>query len=163
MQSERGYTLFEMIIVVALIGIISAIAIPVFMSSNAMNTLWTNSEKIGALIRQTRLKAITQNTTYVVRFSCPSAGRMRGMIVDADIANANRCNMNKAGDSTVLEMPYTVTYNPGAVTQLQVTGRGIFTAVGGAIPTTISVTYGAASRFLTVSATGQITFADTAP
>ena len=163
MRSDRGYTLFEVIIVVALIGVISGIALPVFFSSNAMNSLWTNSERVGALIRSTRLKAIQQNTTYQLRFACPAAGQMRALVVDADIAAVNRCSMNKSRDSEIVVMNNGVTFNPGAVTSVSVTGRGVFSAVGGAIPMTISVNYGAAARYLTVSTTGQITFSETAP
>ena len=61
-------------------------------------------------------------------------------------------------------MPTGVTYATDLATGLQVTGRGSFTAIGGgAIPLTIDVTYGAQDRYLTVSATGQITFSDAPP
>jgi prepilin-type N-terminal cleavage/methylation domain-containing protein len=166
MRTERGYTLFEVMIVVALIATVSGIAIPVFLSSNALNDLWTGSERIGALIRQTRLKAISQNTTYEVRFDCPSAGKMRGLVMTGDPLvdnDANRCNVNSVGDSEIVDMPSGVAFDPAAATGLQVTGRGVFTAVGDAIPLTISVTYGASARYLTVSATGQISFSSTAP
>jgi prepilin-type N-terminal cleavage/methylation domain-containing protein len=163
MRSDRGYTLIEMLIALGLIAVVSGIAIPVFMSSNAMNALWTNSERIGAIIRQTRLKAITQNATYELRFDCPSENQLRALIVDADIGEASRCEMDKTGDSEIIEMNPGVAFDPGDVTALSVTGRGVFTSVGGAIPMTISVTYGEAARYLTVSATGQITFSETAP
>lgn len=166
MRSERGYTLFEIIIVVALIGVVSGIALPVFLSSNAMNDLWTSSERLGALIRQTRLKAITQNTTYQVRFDCPAAGQARGLVMTGDPAiddDAGRCSTNQTGDSDIVEMETGVAYDTGTATGLQVTGRGVFSAIGDAIPLTISVTYGTSARYLTVSATGQITFSQTAP
>jgi len=166
MRTDRGYTLFEVLIVVALIATVSGIAIPVFLSSNALNDLWTGSERIGALVRQTRLKAISQNVGYEVRFNCPSAGRLRGLILTGNPAvddDANRCNVNSAGDSEIVQMPAGVAFTPAAATGLQVTGRGVFTAVGDAIPLTISVTYGASARYVTVSATGQISFSSTAP
>ena len=163
MRSERGYTMVELTIVLLLIGIISGIALPVFLSSNQMNALWTNSERIGGIIRQTRLKAITTNTTYELRFDCPGPGEIRALIVDADIGDANRCTMDKAQDSSIVDMTYGVTFSPGAATGFQITGRGVFTALGDAIPLLITVNYGANARYLTVSATGQITFSDTEP
>jgi len=166
MRSERGYTLFELLIAVGLIGVLSAVALPVFLSSNALNDLWTSSEHIGALIRQTRLKAITQNKSYIVRFDCPAENQLRALVVtgDVDIDTADdRCTLEQDGDSAIMEMETGVIYTPGDATELQVTGRGAFTATGDAIPLTISVTYGDAARYLTVSATGQITFSDTAP
>ena len=166
MRSERGFTLFELMVVMALIGVISAIALPVFLSSNQLNDLWTSSERLGALIRQTRLKAITQNTTYEVRFSCPGLNQARGLVMtgDPDVDNAeNRCDISLTGDSAIMELETGVAFDTGDATGLSVTGRGVFTAVGTAIPLTIQVTYGSAERYLTVSATGQITFTDTAP
>jgi prepilin-type N-terminal cleavage/methylation domain-containing protein len=166
MRSERGYTLFEVLIAVALIGVLSAVALPVFLSSNALNDLWTSSERVGALIRQTRLKAITQNATYQVRFDCPAVGQLRALVMTGDPAvddDPGRCNVTNTGDSGTIELESGVDYTAGAATALQVTGRGIFTVVGDAIPLTISVTYGDAARYLTVSTTGQITFSDTEP
>ena len=167
MRSERGYTLFEILIVVGLIGVISGIALPVFMSSNEMNSLWTSSERLGALMRQTRLKAITRNTTYQIRFNCPGTGQARGLIMTGNPAvddDPNRCNTNSNGDSGIVQMNSGVLFDAGATTALQVTGRGSFTVIGGGnIPLTIDVTYGAQDRYLTVSATGQITFSDAAP
>ena len=81
MRSERGYTLFEVLVVVGMIGILTAVSIPVFISSNTLNSMWTTSEKVGALVRQTRLKAISQNATYEVRFSCPAAGQLRALVI----------------------------------------------------------------------------------
>ena len=152
-----------MLVVVGLIGVGAAMAVPVFLESNARNRLWTASELIGATIRQTRLKAISHNTTYRVTFDCPSSNSLRALIVtgDATIDNAaDRCNDTYEGDSGVIEMPLSVTYDSDSATALQVTGRGIFTAVGDTIPLTINVYYGSTLRTLTVSATGQITFSN---
>lgn len=161
MRSERGFTLLETIVVVGLIGVTAAIAVPVFIESNSRNRLWTGSEQIGSTIRQTRLLAISQNTSYRVAFDCPSAGNLRRLIITGDPLvddDADRCGQTIEGDSGTIEMPPSVTYDPEAATALQVSGRGIFTALGESIPLTISVQYGTATRTLTVSATGQVTF-----
>lgn len=162
-RSEHGFTLLELMIVMGIMGVAAAISVPVFIESSARNRLWTASEQIGSAIRQTRLKAISQNTPYQVRFSCPSAGRLRSLVVTGDPLvddDVNRCSQTLVGDSGIVEMPTSVTYTPALATALQVTGRGIFTAIGESIPLTISVNYGASTRTLTVSATGQITFSD---
>jgi prepilin-type N-terminal cleavage/methylation domain-containing protein len=166
MRSEHGYTLFEVMVVLGLIGVVTGIAIPVFISSNAQTNLWTSAERVGALIRQTRFKAISQNRTYEVRFNCPAAGQLRGLILtgDATVDNAGtRCTTTTTGDSEIVQMATGVGYSPALGTGLQVTGRGVFTTVGGAIPLIIGVTHGSSARYLTVSATGQITFSDTDP
>ena len=166
MRSQRGYSLIEVLIALGFIGVVGAIAVPVFLSSNTMSALWTSAERMGALIRQTRLKAISQNNAYIVRFDCPNEGDLRALVVTGDPtidAAANRCSLAQEGDSEIIELSTGVTFDPGTATELQVTGRGVFNAVGGAIPLTIQVSYGAANRYLTVSATGQITFSDTEP
>jgi len=163
MRSERGYTLFEVLIVVALIGIVSAISVPVFMESNRRGALWSGAEQIGATVRSARLKAISQNTTYRVVFNCPSANELRSLVLTGDAAiddDAGRCGETYEGDSGIIELPSGVAYDVEDTTELMVTGRGIFSAIGGAIPAIITVTHGAATRILTVSGTGQITFTD---
>src|SRR5215204_7303644 len=77
MQSTRGFTLIELLIVVGMIGVLSAIALPGLTESSRRNTVWTSSELIGSQIRQARLKAISRNMSFRVRFDCPSVGQFR--------------------------------------------------------------------------------------
>lgn len=166
MRSERGYTMFEILIVVALIGIVTAISVPVFMESNRRSDLWSGAEQIGATVRSARLKAISQNTGYRVVFNCPGANELRSLVItgDAGVDDVDelpaRCGDTYDGDSGIIQLPVGVAYDVDDTTALEVTGRGIFSALGGAIPTIITVTSGSAIRRLTVSGTGQITFND---
>jgi len=153
----------ELLITLGLIGVVSAISVPVFIESNARSSLWSGSEQIGASIRSARLKAISQNTAHRVTFNCPAANELRILVMTGDPAvddDAGRCSQTVDGDSGTIQLPGGVAYDVDDATSLQVTGRGIFTANGGAIPLTITVTHGAATRTLTVSGTGQITFTD---
>jgi len=166
MRSEHGYTLIELLVVVGFIGVASAMTIPLFLSSDALNDLWTSSERMGALIRQTRFKAISQNTTYQIRFDCPAAGDVRALVMTGDPAvddAGGRCSANQTGDSDIVEMEQGIDFDQGTATALQVTGRGVFTALGSAIPLTIGITHGSTARYLIVSATGQISFSNTPP
>ncbi|HWI17419.1 MAG TPA: GspH/FimT family pseudopilin [Vicinamibacterales bacterium] len=160
MRSNRGFTLFELLVVMALITILSAISIPVMMESVGRNAAWTASEQIGSQIRQARLKAISRNRNFRVRFDCPAVGQFRVLVVTGDptVDNAaDRCSNTVQFDSGIYQMPERVTYtDPPPL--LEVTSRGLFTSDLG-IPTTIGVTYnGVSTRNLTVSLTGQITF-----
>ena len=158
MQSNRGFTLLEILIVVAVIGTVAAIALPVLSEATNRNMVWTASEQIGSQIRQARLKAVTRNLTFQVRFDCPLANQYRVLVVDANINDADRCSQTRNFDSGVFTMPTNVTYSNTAT--LQVNGRGQYSIVGiGALPRTITVTHGVGhARNLTVNIAGQITF-----
>jgi prepilin-type N-terminal cleavage/methylation domain-containing protein len=160
MRSDHGFTMIEILVVMALIGILSAIAIPTLMTGTARNSVWTASEQIGSQIRQARLKAISRNRSFRVRFDCPAVGQYRVLVVTGDATidgAADRCDDTQEFDSGVYAMPSNVTYtDPPPL--LEVNPRGIFTSTGG-IPTTITVTHGdGSSRSLNMSATGQIAF-----
>jgi prepilin-type N-terminal cleavage/methylation domain-containing protein len=161
MRSNAGYTLIEVVVVVGLIGVVTATAVPVFLESGARNRLWTGSEQIGAAVRQARLKAISTNTNYRVVFDCPSSNELRTLVMTGDttIDDAeDRCSQTREGDTGTIELPTGVAFDHGAATSLEVNSRGIFAAHGAAIPLTITVTHGSTSRTVDVSATGQISF-----
>lgn len=162
MGSTRGFTMFELLIVMGLIVVVSAIAIPTLSGSTARNNVWTASEMIGSQIRQARLKAISRNLSFRVRFDCPAVGQFRVLQVTGVALTdnaADRCSTNQTYDSGVYAMPALVTYG-STPPLLTVNSRGVFSSTGG-IPATITVTYqgaGSSSRSLVMSATGQITF-----
>ena len=161
MRSTRGFTMFELLIVMALISIFAAMGIPTLQESTRRNAVWTASETIGTQIRQARLKAISRNRSFRVRFDCPAAGQFRVLEVTGNSTIDNhddRCIMQQTHDSGVYAMPVNVSYG-STPPLLTVNSRGIFTS-SASIPTTITVTYGnSSSRALSVSATGQINFA----
>ena len=164
MRSERGFTLLEALVVIGIIGVLGAAALPVMFDSNNRNAVWTTSEQIGSQVRQARLMAITRNTAFQVRFNCPNAGNYRLLVVDGNINDADRCTQYRslpggARDSGVMTVPANVTFgNPAS---LQVNGRGQYSIVGvGALPLTVSVAHSNGhTRTMTISITGQISFA----
>ena len=155
--------MLELLVTMALVTILAGIAIPTLSGSTDRNADWTASELIGSQIRQARLKAISRNMNFRVRFNCPAVGQFRVLQVTGNptIDNAvARCTAYQQFDSGVYVMPRNVNY--GAVPPLlEVNGRGTFTSTGG-IPTTITVSHtgtSTTSRSLTMSATGQVSFA----
>jgi prepilin-type N-terminal cleavage/methylation domain-containing protein len=160
MRSNRGFTMFELLIVMALIAIFAAMGIPTLQESTRRNAVWSGSEMIGTQVRQARLKAISRNRSFRVRFNCPAAGQFRVLEVTGNSTidnHANRCGMQQTHDSGVYVMPANVSYGTTPPV-LTVNSRGVFSS-SGSIPATITVTYGTySSRQLSVSATGQINF-----
>jgi prepilin-type N-terminal cleavage/methylation domain-containing protein len=165
MRSNRGFTLMELLVVVGLIAVLSAVSIPYMLGSTARNSVWTASEQIGSQIRQARLKAISHNLSFQVRFDCPEVGQFRVLRltgVSTTDDGENRCHETLDYDSGVFAMPVNVDYGEfDEPLKLTVNSRGVFSSTAG-IPTTITVTYSlgeTSSRALTMSATGQISFA----
>jgi len=160
MRSVRGFTMFELLIVMALISIFAAMGIPTLQESTRRNAVWTASETIGTQIRQARLKAISRNKSFRVRFNCPAVGQFRVLEVTGNGTidnNTARCTMQQTHDSGVYAMPANVSYG-STPPLLTVNSRGIFTS-STSIPSTITVAYGTySSRTVQVSATGQINF-----
>lgn len=152
--------MFELLIVMALIAIFAAMGIPTLQESTRRNAVWTASEMIGTQVRQARLKAISRNKSFRLRFDCPSANQFRVLEVTGNSTidnHANRCNMQQTHDSGIYAMPANINY--GTPPLLTVNSRGVFTS-STSIPSTITVAYGTySSRTLSVSATGQISFA----
>lgn len=164
MHSSRGYTLLELLVMVGIIGVVSAISIPYLAGSTSRNAVWTTSEQIGSQVRQARLKAITRNTRFRVRFDCPAVGQYRVLVVTGVALQddaADRCDQVYQHDSGIHTVPRNVSYTP-ALPVLEVNGRGQYSLIGvGVLPLPITVTYTGEqtfSRRLTLSATGQITF-----
>lgn len=153
--------MFELLIVMALIAIFAAMGIPTLQESTRRNSVWTASETIGTQVRQARLKAISRNKSFRVRFDCPAVGQFRVLEVTGNSTidnHTNRCTMQQTYDSGVYAMPVNVSYGT-TPPLLTVNARGIFTS-SGSIPAVITVAYGTtSSRSLSVSATGQINFA----
>lgn len=149
-------------VTMGLIIIMAAMAVPFIQESTVRNTVWTATEMIGVQVRQARLKAISRNMSFRIRFDCPVARQIRVLQVTGNAViddAADRCTQYLAHDSGIYQMPSEVNYT-AALPILQVTGRGQYTAIGGVVPLTINVGYGGRTfRSMTVSATGQISFA----
>ena len=158
MQSNRGFSLIEMLVVVGLVAVLGAAALPVMFDANNRNAVWTASEQIGSQVRQARLKAITRNTPFQVRFNCPAVGQYRVLVVDGNINDVDRCTQYRTHDSGVYVIPAQVSF--GNPSTLQVNGRGQYSIVGiGALPLTVTVQHNNGhARNFTISATGQIAF-----
>ncbi|MBT3367977.1 MAG: prepilin-type N-terminal cleavage/methylation domain-containing protein [Nitrospina sp.] len=93
MKRNAGFTLMEMMIVVAVFGIIAAVAIPAFMSLLPGMRLNGSARDIFMVMSQTRMQAVSKNTIGVVKFN-PSNNSFTAWLDDGPAGN------NWALDST---------------------------------------------------------------
>jgi general secretion pathway protein H len=60
MRSERGFTLIEMLVVIAIMGLVAAFALPQFSSAQAKADMTNTARRLAAGLRSTRSLAMAQ-------------------------------------------------------------------------------------------------------
>lgn len=81
MRHEQGFTLIEIMIVIALIAVIASIGIPNFREATQTNRLVATTNALLGGLQYARSEAITQRTTITV---CPSALGANACIASTD-------------------------------------------------------------------------------
>ena len=66
---ERGFTLAELLVVIGMIGILSILATPSFLSYYQSSTLQAGAQELATAINRGRQLAISRNTTVCVQLS----------------------------------------------------------------------------------------------
>jgi type IV fimbrial biogenesis protein FimT len=69
MQKTSGFTLMELMVTIAIIAILSAIAIPNFVAWVPKFKLGGASRDVLAILQKTRVQAVKDNTNYVLMFN----------------------------------------------------------------------------------------------
>jgi prepilin-type N-terminal cleavage/methylation domain-containing protein len=159
MGNNRGFTLLELLVTAGFIGVAAAVAIPAMNNAVARNRVITGAELLAAQIREARLAAISRNQRFRVAFDCPTAGAIRMLEVTGDASvddDADRCTANLDNDGPPVAMGQNLTFGADAPPTLEISARGQISAIGGAMPQNLSVTYGSNSRTVVVTATGRV-------
>jgi type II secretory pathway pseudopilin PulG len=149
----------EMVVVVGLIGILTAVALPGFQIVRDRNSVITGLDLVAAQIRAARLAAISRNARFRIVFECPVPGAVRMLAVTGIPAiddAADRCTTEQPNDGPAVYMPPDVWFGGDAPPTLEVNGRGEITALGATMPRTITVNHGSFNRNLTVTAAGRV-------
>ena len=70
--AEKGFTLAELVILIAVIGILSVMAVPAFLRYYQAATLKSGAQQFVAMINQARELAIKENGNVCVKLSSPT-------------------------------------------------------------------------------------------
>lgn len=98
-QSQRGFSLIDMVVVVSLIGIISAMTVPSMMASLDAMRLGQAARGVERELQVAKARAVGKGRAVRVRFNCPASGQYRitellgtVSVPTAADAAANRCD-----------------------------------------------------------------------
>jgi prepilin-type N-terminal cleavage/methylation domain-containing protein len=174
-RNDRGFTVSEMMLVVALIGTLSVIALPVMKDMTATIKLNEAARLVEREMQDARLKAVSSNRVIRVRLNCPTAGYIRSVEVLGTAADtaSNRC-MTTAypfppADDDIMtrpnfDGPVRTLPNSATVTNqvLQFSPDGTAVTVINGVPTTIAtpetvtISRNGKSRTVTVNNAGKV-------
>ena len=114
--TAAGFTLIDVISTIAVLGILVAIAVPAFQNLTEGYKLGQTIREVERELQTARLKSVTSNRPFRVRFNCPAAGQYRMVelvgtpsVPAAEDTAANRCQEttypSPAADNNPLTRP----------------------------------------------------------
>lgn len=102
MKNKAGFTIMELVVVIALIGIMSAVAVPNIASWTADLKLGGAATDILSLLQNARLKAVKERDFVVVAFDPDDNGVLDGNYIMFIDDGATRYELD-AGETVLLE------------------------------------------------------------
>jgi prepilin-type N-terminal cleavage/methylation domain-containing protein len=173
-RSERGFTVIEILMVVSMVGILAAMAVPVMKDVTASIKLNEAARMVEREMQNARLKAVSSNRVLRVRLNCPATGNIRTveMLATAADTATDRCTNTypfPAPDTDVMTRPNfdgpVRTLPNGATVSSQIvqfspdgTAADVIAGVPTVIatPVTITVARDGRSKTVTVNNVGKV-------
>ena len=148
MADNRGFSLAELLAVVGIIGILTAIAVPSFLTMRPGLRLNGAAREVFGKLMWARAQAVEENTTYSVTFPDNHT-----LTIINDTNGNGVADMGETTETVDIQTDYTdVTFVVGGSdTTPNFNGRG--TTSG---ETTITVSNSSGSRIVTVTPTGNV-------
>src|SRR6478609_1825405 len=125
----RGFTLIELMLVLAVLGLISAMAIPAVLNTTRQIKLAANARAVERQLQGARMKAVRSNRAIRVRFNCPATGQYRMVELlgskqtpatdDADSRAATRCGYSSYPFPDTNQDFFSIPNNDGPIQTLQ--------------------------------------------
>lgn len=158
---SRGFTIFELMITVAIAAIISAFAIPGFQDLMARNRINSVAEEVASSLASARTTAVTQRRTVVLQTTTGSGGWM--VYLDCTTPSAT-CTTSKRIESHQVLAPITITHVPVTATEVSFRPSGMVVQTlpaGGGIDLVITICDSTRSdevgKDVSISRVGKIT------
>lgn len=145
--AEKGFTLAELVILIAVIGILSVMAVPAFLRYYQAATLKSGAQQFVTLINQARELAIKENGNVCVKLSSPT--QMTYALNTCTGTAWLGAGTDAAGN---INLPTGITATTAA--------NPIFNYVGSALPAatfTLTNTQTSATLTVAVAASGRVT------
>ena len=100
MRNNSGFTLIELAVVIAIVGVLAGIAVPSFVGWLPKYRLRSSADDIQALVQNARMRAIKENAHVAVLFDPDNDGLDGDYIAFVDVNS----NWNKdAGEALVMQ------------------------------------------------------------
>jgi prepilin-type N-terminal cleavage/methylation domain-containing protein len=138
--NHAGFTIAELMATIGVMGILVAIAVPVFMATLPGLRLSDAARQVATDLQQLRMKAIAQNIPYQITFSTSTYV-------------LQRCNGTCTNDSGDIVLPQGITVNAPTAPQFQPRGTAAASA-------TITLSNGNAQKWVCVKTVGRINIQD---
>ena len=144
MDTQKGFSLIEMVIVIAIIGIISGIAIPAYLNQKPILRLSGATRQIMGDLMWARMQAVSQNNEFKVFF----LDNHRYQILDDDDNDGNVDSGELTVTKDIQEEYYDVTFTS--------TANPIFHPRGNASGAKVILTNSFGTKEVTIALTGRV-------